>query len=101
MVNAEDFVQLQQVDYQSYAVIALFRGIQGSSNYQTIIKRVQRENYQLVIHTEFWAPSPFYTSTAALTYPYHLVKIAKVNLPTQSAELTLETVSLTPTPPGN
>jgi len=100
MVSAEDFVQLQQVDFQIEVVVALFCGVQGSSNSQTMIKEIKREDGRLVIQAEFWSPSPSYTSTAALTYPYHLVTIAKVNLPVQEVEFTLERVMLTPTPPG-
>ncbi|MEZ4864616.1 MAG: protease complex subunit PrcB family protein [Caldilineaceae bacterium] len=100
MVSAEDFAQLHQVDYQSQAVIALFRGVQGSNGYQTIIQRVSREGDRLVVHAELWSPSPYYAATTALTYPYHLIKLAKADLPAQSVELVLASSLITPTPPA-
>ncbi len=100
MVSPDDFKQLQKVDYKRYAVIGLFRGIQGSSNYQTVIQALVHENDRLIVKAELWAPSPYYTSTAALTYPYHLIQIAKADLPNSEVVLQLDPTFVTPTPPA-
>lgn len=100
MVNPEDFIRLQEVDYERYAVIGLFRGVQGSSNYQTIIQALSRENDQLIVKAELWTPSPYYESTAALTYPYHLVQIVKADLPNGDVVLQLDPTFITSSPPA-
>lgn len=101
MVNSEDFAQLQQVDFTADAVIALFRGWRGSHNYQTIIEQITQEKEHLRVHAQFWEPSPYWASAEEITYPYHLVKIHKGDLPSRQVELELEPVTITPTPPAN
>lgn len=90
---------LAQLDYQRYFVIALFRGRFGSSGYDAIIQRVARQDDRLVVHVQFWAPSPYYAVTAAASQPYHVVRVLRDGGPLQEAELVLESQTLTPTPP--
>lgn len=99
-VRPEDFRLLLEVDYENYAVIALFRGWQGSSNYQTVIQRLLSKNTQLLVEAEFWSPSPQWESAAEMTYPYHLITIARKDLPSAPISLQLEATMLTPTPPA-
>ena len=100
MISAEDFMRLQDVDYQTSAVIALFRGLQGSSNYQTMIQQISRHGDRLIVAADLWEPGLGYASTAALTYPYHLVTIARKDLPSPQTILQLEPTLITPTPPA-
>lgn len=100
MLSAEDFVRVQAVDYQTAVVIALFRGLQGSSNYQAVIQQVLRDGDRLIVAADLWEPSPYYASTTALTYPYHLITIARKDLPSAPISLQLEATMLTPTPPA-
>ena len=100
MVRPEDFGRLLAVDYENYAVVALFRGWQGSSNYQIVIQQISRTGDQLIISADLWEPSPYYASTAELTYPYHLITIARKDLPSNQISLQLESTMITPTPPA-
>ena len=100
MVRPEDFRRLLAVDYENYAVVALFRGWQGSSNYQIVIQQISRTGDQLIISADLWEPSPYYASTAELTYPYHLITIARKDLPSNQISLQLESTMITPTPPA-
>jgi hypothetical protein len=90
---------LAQLDYQRYFAIALFRGHFGSSGYDVIIQRVTRWGERLVVHVQFWVPSPYYAVTAANSKPYHVVKVLRDGGSLQEAELVLESQTLTPTPP--
>lgn len=90
---------LAQLDYQRYFAIALFRGHFGSSGYDVIIQRVTRWGEGLVVHVQFWAPSPYYAVTAANSKPYHVVKVLRDGGSLQEAELVLESRTVTPTPP--
>lgn len=98
-VNPPTWAALQQVDFQHDAVIALFRGHKPSSNYQTIIERITRQADRLMIHAQFWEPSPHWASTAAETFPYHIVKIARHDVSSGQLELVLAPTLITPTPP--
>ena len=98
-VNPETRTDLQQVDFQQYAVVALLRGRKPSTNSQTVIERITRQDDRLTVYAQFWEPNPAYASAAAETSPYHLVKIDSAQLPAQPVELVLQPYGLTPTPP--
>ena len=98
-VNPETWAHLQQVDFQQHAVVALFRGRKPSTNYQTVIERITRQDDRLIVYAQFWEPNPAYASAAAETSPYHLVKIDSSQIPAQPVELVLQPYVLTPTPP--
>lgn len=99
LVDPQTMATLQQVNFQRYAVVAVFRGWQGSYNYQTIIDHIIRRGDRLIVHVQFWSPSPWYASPAALSFPYHLVKVDKQWLPVGKPELVLQSYPVTPTPP--
>lgn len=90
---------LAQLDYQRYFVIALFRGSFGSSGYDAIIQRVTRRGDKLVVHVQFWSPSPYYAVTAAMSQPHHVIRVLRDGGPLAEAELMLESQTVTPTPP--
>ncbi len=90
---------LAQLDYQRYFVIALFRGHFGSSGYDAIIQRVTRQDEGLVVHAQFWAPSPYYAVTTANSKPYHLVRVLRDGGPLWEVNLALKSQAVTPTPP--
>ncbi len=98
-VSAEAEKELAQLDYRRYFVIALFRGNFASSGYNAIIQRVARQDDRLVVHVQFWAPSPYYAVTAAASQPYHVVRVLRDGRPLGEAELVLESQTVTPTPP--
>uniref|UniRef100_A0A7C1JKQ9 Protease complex subunit PrcB family protein n=1 Tax=Caldilinea aerophila TaxID=133453 RepID=A0A7C1JKQ9_9CHLR len=99
-VKAEVYTQLESLDFEQYAVIALFRGPQDSHNYQTVIERITRQNSRLTVYAQFWEPNPAWASATAETSPYHLVKIDRRQVPVSSVELVLQAHMLTPTPPA-
>jgi hypothetical protein len=98
-ISPQAYAGLQQVDFQQFVVIALFRGRKPYSKYQTVIEQVWRQDDRLLVYAQFWEPSPFYGSAPAETSPYHLVKVARHDLPSGQPELVLVPIPLTPTPP--
>ena len=77
-INAADVTALQQVDFTDSAAIALFQGMQNSTGYGVVIERVGLRGQTLVVQAQFWDPAPGSEVGAALTSPYHLVKIPKI-----------------------
>ena len=101
-VNPPTWAALQQVDFQHDAVIALFRGRKPTTNYQTIIEQITKQDNRLMVYAQFWEPNPaYYASGAAITSPYHVVKVARQDLPSEQPELVLAPTLITPTPPAN
>ncbi len=100
-VSPQTLAALQQVDFEHHAVVALFRGRQGSTNYQTIIERITRRDDHLIVYAQFWEPNSKMASGAAITAPYHLVRIDKQQVPGPQSELALQAQMLTPIPPEN
>lgn len=100
-VRPEAMLQLRQIDFQQYAVVALFRGVRPGGNcYQTAIEHITVEDSRLFVYAQFWSPSPRSVCTANITYPYHLVKVEKRRLPVAwYMDLVLQVYPLTPTPP--
>lgn len=98
-VSREAEKKLAQLDYRRYFLIAVFRGHFASSGYDPIIQRVVRQGDRLVVHVQFWAPSPYYAVTAAASQPYHVVRVLRDGRPLGEAELVLESQTVTPTPP--
>ncbi|MBP7961758.1 MAG: protease complex subunit PrcB family protein [Caldilineaceae bacterium] len=99
-VNPETWPLLQGVGFDKYAIVTLFQGIQPSSNYRAVIQRITRQDNRLIVDAQFWQPNPYWASTTAETYPYHLVKVSKDDLPAGKVELVLQIVVLTPVPPA-
>ena len=99
-VNPETWAALQQTDFQQYAIVALFRGRKPSTNYQTVIERIERQGNRLIVYAQFWEPNPAWASATTETSPYHLVKIDRRQVPVSSVELVLQSYVVTPTPPA-
>lgn len=99
-VKAEAYTQLESLDFEQYAAIALFRGPQASHNFHTVIERITRQNSRLIVYAQFWWPNPAWESAAEMTSPYHLVKVNKRQIPGSPIELTLQAHMVTPTPPA-
>jgi hypothetical protein len=99
-VKPEVYTQLESLNFEQYAVLALFRGLQGSHNYLTIIERITRQDNRLIVYAQFWWPGSAYASAAAMTSPYHLVKLNKRQIPGSPLELALQAHIVTPTPPA-
>jgi hypothetical protein len=99
-VSQQAITALAQLDYRRYFAIALFRGQFASSGYDAVIQRVGRQDNRLVVHIQFWSPSPYYEVTAAASSPYHLIKVLRDGRPLDEASLVLETQTVTPTPPA-
>lgn len=89
-VREEDFAKLQQIDFSTYGVIALFRGVKETSNFKTVIERITQRNSTLLVDARFWVPQ---SGAAQLTSPYHLVKISRDYISAQTQlELRVSTV---------
>jgi hypothetical protein len=99
-VKAEVYTQLESLDFEQYAIVALFRGRKPSTNYQTVIERIERQGNRLIVYAQFWEPNPAWESATTETSPYHLVKIDRCQVPVSSVELVLQAHMLTPTPPA-
>jgi hypothetical protein len=99
-VKAEVYTQLESLDFEQYAIVALFRGRKPSTNYQTVIERIERQGNRLIVYAQFWEPNPAWESATAETSPYHLVKIDRRQVPVSSVELVLQSYVVTPTPPA-
>lgn len=76
-IDAADVAALQQVDFGNSAVVALFQGMQNGTGYRVVIERIGLRGQTLVVQAQFWEPAPGTEVGAALTSPYHLVKIPK------------------------
>ncbi len=77
-VNAEDLEKVQQVDFSTHAVIALFRGIQPGSKHDVVIQRIfKQDDGSLAVVPHFREPKGNETAATEQTSPYHLVKIAQ------------------------
>ncbi|MCX6049624.1 MAG: protease complex subunit PrcB family protein [Chloroflexi bacterium] len=97
LIDQKVMNQLEQVDFQQYVIVALFRGMKPSSNYQTMITRMTKKNDELMIYAALYEPNTAYGSATALTSPYHIVRVARNNINVAKAKLVLQSVLLTPT----
>lgn len=97
LVDQKVMRQLEQVDFQQYMIVALFRGTKPSSNYQTTITRLTQKDNELIVYAQFWEPNTAYASATAYTSPYHIIKLASNNFNTTKAKLVLQSIVLTPT----
>lgn len=95
-VTPEQLAEVRQVDFTQDAIIALFRGVQPSSNHKVVIERITLDKTQVTVDAQFWQPAPNQGSADAETSPYHLVKVLKTNLPSSSIQLVLESHAVQP-----
>ncbi len=71
------------IDFSREMVVAVFMGEKPSGGYGIAITRIEAdyENQQLRITVHERNPPPNTLSTQALTQPYHIIKLAKIDLP--------------------
>ncbi|CAN5679817.1 hypothetical protein BH10CHL1_BH10CHL1_34870 [soil metagenome] len=98
LIEPKVMSQLEQINFQQYVIVALFRGTKPSSNYQTVITRMTQKNDELIVYAELYEPNTAYASATAETSPYHIVKVARNNINVAKAKLVLQSIVLTPTP---
>lgn len=101
LVSQQALDQLAALDFQQFFAIALFRGRQANTGYDTIIERVTRQDNRIVVYAQFWEPSPFYAVNPSETSPYHVIKVNRDNGAIQEAESVLQSRLITPTPPSH
>ncbi len=94
-------VALNGVDFTENDVVALFRGVMPSSNYQTVIEQIVLQEQRLVVHAQFWEPNPAWESATVHTSPHHLVTIPKIVGQSPQLQLVLRSTPITPTPPAD
>lgn len=90
--------QLVQLDFEQYFAIAVFRGTQATSGYDTIIERVTRRDNKIVVYVQFWDQTVYYPVRSEVTSPYHLIKVRKDDGVSQETELVLKSREIIPTP---
>lgn len=66
------------VDFSKYSVIAVFSGEKPSGGYTIEITDITRDGRTIVYVNEM-SPGANCGATAALTYPYHVVKVPKIS----------------------
>jgi len=99
LISQEALDQLAALDFGQYFAIAVLRGRQGSSGYDTIIERVARQGDKVVVYAQFREPGPHYVVLDIATSPYHLIKVRRDNSVSQETELLFQSWVVTPTPP--
>ena len=99
LISQEALDQLAELDFQQYFAIAVFRGRQATSGYDTVIERVARQGDKIVVYTQFWEPRPDQVILTMVTSPYHLIKMRRDDGVSQETELVFQSLLVTPTPP--
>jgi hypothetical protein len=100
LITQEALDRLAELDFGQYFAIAVFRGRQATSGYDTMIERVARRGDKIVVYAQFWGPSPHYGVQNEATSPYHLIKVRRDDGVDQETELVLQSRAVTPTPPS-
>lgn len=84
--DTEPPTPVPKVDFTSYNVVSVFAGEKSSGGYSVEILTVETRNFQtkdlpsLVIVVEYRQPQPGDFVTEAMTYPYHMIKIPKIDV---------------------
>ena len=100
LISQASLDQLAELDFQQYFAIAVFRGTQATSGYDTIIGRIARRGDKIVVYVQFWEPSPYYGVRNEATSPYHLIRVRRNDGVSQETELVFQSQIVTPTPPS-
>ncbi|MDZ8096500.1 MAG: protease complex subunit PrcB family protein [Nostoc sp. DedQUE05] len=81
--NAEPPPPVPQVDFTRYSVVVVFTGEQPTGGYSVEIlsaeTSVSQTQQQLAITVEHRQPEAGDFVTEALTYPYHIIRIPKID----------------------
>ncbi len=70
----------QNIDFSKYIVIAVVDEVRSTSGYKIDLE-IETNNKQIFIGSRRSSPDPEEFVLTVLTQPYHIVKIAKTNLP--------------------
>jgi hypothetical protein len=89
--NRTPLPELPEVDFTEYTVIASMMGIQNSNGHSIEISKVANADNVIGVKIEEREPGADCVTTAALTSPFHIVKIPK----TSGADLRFTTVRIT------
>jgi hypothetical protein len=100
LIKPETYEQLANLDFDQYAAIAAFRGLQSSSGYDIVIQRLLWQDGRLVVHAQLWEPGPGWEVAAIVTFPYHVVSFRRQEGMDETVELALQGQAITPTPPN-
>ena len=99
-VSQSTLEQLEALDFQLHVAVALFRGLKGSTGYQTIIERIVLLDNRATVYAQFWDEGKGgYPVGAASTSPYHLVKVRRDSGFNQDTTLILKSRPVVPLPP--
>lgn len=76
--------RIEEVDFKRDCVVVVVRGIRPSGGYGIQIQRIGRAPGVVKLHVKLTDPDPQRSVSAALTYPYHFIKIqrSKLSMPT-------------------
>jgi hypothetical protein len=99
LVSPEALDELDQLDFQQYFAIGLFRDLQPSCGYDTLIERVTWRGDKIFVYGQFWDPNNQMVECAEVKAPYHLVRVQKDAEIGGEIELVLRSRTITPTPP--
>ena len=69
------------VDFSHDMVVALFMGERPTGGYAIEITRIERTDHGLSVHYRTSRPDPSAIQTQALTQPFHLVTVPRVDDP--------------------
>jgi hypothetical protein len=89
--------KLKSIDYSHFFVIGVFRGMQPSSGYGVVIRRVFQRGTQVIVQAQFLVPGP-YPSVQIGTALSHIIKIQKTTGIDSRTEFILDTQVVVPTP---
>lgn len=83
--NTEPPPPLPQVDFRRYSVVGIFAGEQPTSGYSVEILKVETNGSQtkertVAITVRHRQPKAGEFVTEALTYPYHIIKMPKIDV---------------------
>ncbi len=68
-----------QIDFSNYSVIAVFMGEKNTGGYSIEIDKIYHEGDKIVVYINESTPAPDMMVTQALTQPYHIVKVERID----------------------
>jgi len=76
-VSSDALERLENLDYESQFVIAVFQGKKPTNQYGVEIEEVLREQDRVIIEARFRERQPDLEAADEITSPYHLVQVQK------------------------
>lgn len=91
LMRPEHLPLLQKVDFNTHAVIAVFRGggVCAAVSAVTIERLILKDDV-LTVQAEFSDPAPDRACAHDFSMPYHLVQVKETDIPLQGMSITLE-----------